>query len=510
MIFVTEKRPPRTPPTQSIGRRGGALASAGVVLALKGLFWAIALTLPLLGAWFLSSLAAYANGPVWLAFIALFALFPLLPGAWEALGVYLRSRKKAPPPRILTFGDRLLLRTLALNILFLGGLLLSSPETGVRAVLARGDWMLDGATSPTAEKARGVFFAVADRFEWVYRASRERARRAEEEGKRKSKQPEPLPQDDGIDVDGKPSDQTPSKTTRDAPALRFPLGEGNSWPYPDSLHPIVVGLEPDSVAALGEAIKNGETEPFARAKAVHDWVADRIRYDVAALTGNRPRQDAETVFRSRSAVCEGYSRLFQAVATAAGLEAVYVGGVAKGANGEVDGRGHAWNAVKLGGNWYLVDATWDSGSVGEDGFKKGYKTDYLFTPPEIFRATHLADEEKWQIAAPINRGEFMRQPQLGPAFYKRGMKLSSPERSQTSVGKTGTIVVDNPSGQFMMATYAPKTGGASTSCEVTGTTTLTATCDFAGDGEYRVLLFGAAEKYTTYRSMGELQFLSKQ
>lgn len=513
---MNEQPAKRKPPKPSLSSRGGSLASGGLVLALKGLFWLVALVLPLLGAWFLSSLAAYANGPTWLAFVALFALFPILPGAWEALSAYLRSRKKAPPARILTLGDRLLLRTLALNITFLGGLLWSSPETGVRAVLARGDWMLDGATSPTAQKARGVFFAIADRFEWVYQASRERARRAEEEGKRKGTQaPEPLPSDDGIDFDppsgnDKPSDKKPPKGTRDRAADPVPIADGKSWPFPDTLHPITVGLEPSSIAELGAAIKDGESEPFARAKAVHDWVADRITYDVAALKGRRPPQDAETVFRSRYAVCAGYSQLFAAVAKAAGLEAEYVVGDAKGANGEVDGAGHAWNAVKLADAWYLVDTTWDSGSVGSDGFQKGYKTDYLFTPPAIFRATHLPKEDKWQIVAPISRGEFMRMPQLAPDFFKRGMKLSSPDRSQTSVDGSATIVVDNPAGQFLLVSYTPKTGGASTRCGVSGTSTLTATCDFAADGEYRVILFGAAEQYTTYWSMGELQFLSKR
>ena len=32
-----------------------------------------------------------------------------------------------------------------------------------------------------------------------------------------------------------------------------------------------------------------------------------------------------------------------------------------------DGPGaHAWNAVKLYGEWYLSDATWAAGSVGKD------------------------------------------------------------------------------------------------------------------------------------------------
>ena len=47
------------------------------VLLLKALFWVFAIALPIVGAWILSSLIAYANGPVWLAFVALFTLIAL-------------------------------------------------------------------------------------------------------------------------------------------------------------------------------------------------------------------------------------------------------------------------------------------------------------------------------------------------------------------------------------------------------------------------------------------------
>ena len=59
----------------------------------------------------------------------------------------------------------------------------------------------------------------------------------------------------------------------------------------------------------------------------------------------------------------------------AGLECEKISGQAKG-GGYYPGcfdpdrlsRGpgaHAWNAVKLGGKWYLSDATWAAGSVGK-------------------------------------------------------------------------------------------------------------------------------------------------
>lgn len=516
------------PSKKPAGRGGGAIASAIFVLLAKALFWVVALALPILGAWVLSSLTAFANGPVWLAFVALFALFPILPGAWEGFGAWRRSRQKEPKERILTLGDRLLLRTLTVNVLFVGVLFLAAPETGVRALLARGDWMLDGSTSPTAAKVRTALFWVADKFEWIYEAARSKpyddtkggeAKRKDGKDKEAVRVERSLGGDgnesengngngDAPGPDGKPTDKGKEPPVR---VVEIPIAGGHAWPEPAVIDPITVDLEPESIAALGAALVERAPEEYRRAKAIHDWIADRVAYDYDAYFSNKfPDQDAETVFRTHVGVCAGYSNLFVAIAKAAKLDAVVVVGDAKGSGGEVDGRGHAWNAVKVDGAWFLLDTTWDAGTLGDDKqFKKKYRTDYLFTPPEILRADHFPREEKWQLATPISRGEFIRLPQMEPVFHQRGMKLVSPTRSQTTVGDAAKIVVENPSGQFMMVGFLPKgVTGETQRCEVTGTTTLEATCRFPGKGDYRVILYGAAQRYTTYWSMGELQFLS--
>ncbi|MFO0614660.1 MAG: transglutaminase domain-containing protein [Polyangiaceae bacterium] len=512
---------PGRPPAKSPKRSAGALVGVLAVLLLKALFWVFAIALPIVGAWIMSSLIAYANGPVWLAFVALFTLFPILPGAWEGISAVVRGRRKAPGERILTLGDRLLLRTLALNVLFVGGLVLAAPETGVRALLARGDWMLDGSTSPGAARAREILFAIADRFEWIYRAAHDKsyeegngeAKRKDDSGKEAVRVERSLERDAREDAEPThgESREAPKGDAEPAKSAEIPIGGGHSWPEAEVIDPLTIGLEPASPEAVGAALREGAPDVFRRTKAIHDWISDRVVYDVDAFFSNKfPPQDAGTVFRTHVGVCAGYSNLFVAIAKAAGIEAVVVVGDAKGAGGEVDGRGHAWNAVKLEGAWYFVDTTWDAGSVGDDRrFTKQFRTTYLFTPPEIFRADHFPRDEKWQLTTPISRGEFMRLPQMEPAFFQRGMKLVSPTRSQTTVGARATVTVENPNGQFMMAGFFPKGGhGVPERCEVTGRSTLEATCVFPGKGEYRVVLFGAAEKYGRYWSMGELQFLS--
>lgn len=203
--------------------------------------------------------------------------------------------------------------------------------------------------------------------------------------------------------------------------------------------------------------------------------------------------------------------MFVELARAAGLEAALVVGSAKGSGGEVDGAGHAWNAVKIADAWQLVDVTWDAGAVGPDGaWSKRYRSTYLFVPGEVILADHFPEEAKWQLVDPaISRGDFMRRPQLRPDFFARGFTLTSPTRAQTTVGRVGELVLENAKGRHVLASYAPKAGGAERErCEVTHGTTIRIQCDFQREGEYRVMLFDGPAQYGQYGFVGELQMLS--
>jgi transglutaminase-like putative cysteine protease len=90
-----------------------------------------------------------------------------------------------------------------------------------------------------------------------------------------------------------------------------------------------------SPAAVGRFLAAREHDPWQLARAVHDYVADRIAYDVASYRrGVYPPQDAETTFRTRLSVCAGYAALFEAVGRAAGLTVETVVGRAGGAGAQ--------------------------------------------------------------------------------------------------------------------------------------------------------------------------------
>lgn len=97
--------------------------------------------------------------------------------------------------------------------------------------------------------------------------------------------------------------------------------------------------------------------PYELEKRVHDYLLENVKYDdsvkVNDLEDNDP--DIYSVYGAlveHNAVCEGYTRSFQLLMNGLGIDCVSV-------TGRGENELHIWNCVKLGSDWYSVDATWD-------------------------------------------------------------------------------------------------------------------------------------------------------
>lgn len=474
---------------------------------------------PLAGVWLASSLAAFANRATWLPVAAGLLLFPGVPLAWEGAarlrehGAGLEKGRR----RGLTFGDRLVLRTLVINVVFLGVLIAAFPARVFVALSARGDWMLDGHHGGVAEKARRGLLACAGAFEWAYKASHDNPYREGKEGRGDGENPQPTPTATSTGTAAPTAAPTetaaPTATgTTPAPAPAPRLADPTKYPFPATLHPLVTSMPAEaevSIQSVGTYIASREPDPVLRVKALHDWVADRIRYDTPNYVAHTIPQadgDAQAVFRSRIGVCAGYAKLLAALGKVTGDEILYIVGDARSYESPMEGEGHAWNAVKLHGSWYLIDATWDAGSSDQVAFKKKYSTSYLFTPPDQFAISHFPDVAKWQLLErPLSRAEFFRRPVLRPEFFANGLELRSPDQSQVSVsvGSALDLSLGNPRKVFLLADFAPKHGGAKVDCK--GDKHTAVHCDFPAAGTYDVKLYANSEQYGSYAYVGSVE-----
>ena len=182
-----------------------------------------------------------------------------------------------------------------------------------------------------------------------------------------------------------------------------------------------------AIGGVALALASRESDPFMKVKLIHDWICLNISYDTAMLaSGQVVGQDIASVWKSRTAVCSGYARLFQTMAEMAGLPCDVVSGYAKnqgGRRGLEQENSHAWNIVKVGSASYIVDATFDAGHVENGRFIPRYSTDDLFVAPGASIFTRFPKEERHQLLPkPVSAAGFLASPDMEGAYFALGLR----------------------------------------------------------------------------------------
>ena len=97
-----------------------------------------------------------------------------------------------------------------------------------------------------------------------------------------------------------------------------------------------------------EILKNAPKSDYDIVKYIYEYIINNTEYDLNAPDN----QTAYSALINGSSVCAGYANAFLFLCDKAGIYCGYV-------SGNVVGRGpHAWNFVKINGNYYWVDVTW--------------------------------------------------------------------------------------------------------------------------------------------------------
>ncbi len=94
------------------------------------------------------------------------------------------------------------------------------------------------------------------------------------------------------------------------------------------------------------------------------------------------------------AVCVGYAKAFHAIASAAGLESVYIEGVVDSSE---SGWGHAWNKVNVDGKWRVVDTTWNDAG---DTSRKSY---LMLTDAQVSEKRFNQESKGWMADVLISK-----------------------------------------------------------------------------------------------------------
>ncbi|HAE30789.1 MAG TPA: hypothetical protein DCF89_06725 [Flavobacteriales bacterium] len=180
-----------------------------------------------------------------------------------------------------------------------------------------------------------------------------------------------------------------------------------------------------------ELILEGAVTDEEKAMKIVHFITESISYDRAFLTTKIhacPQNDTKRIlFETQLAVCEGYSLVFEELATLAGLQCETILGFSRnglshiGRNGEY----HAWNKIWIDDKPRLFDVTWADG--GDD--------QWIDVDPSLMIYSHFPDNSEDQLLEhPITFDQFKQLPVALPMD-----SISSPDFSKNK----GTVFCDS-------------------------------------------------------------------
>jgi len=173
------------------------------------------------------------------------------------------------------------------------------------------------------------------------------------------------------------------------------------------------------LAGIGE-----DASDYDKVKYVYDTLIRNTDYD-QYISDN---QNIYSVFVYHLSVCQGYAKATQYLLNRLGVECTLV-------QGTVDtGEGHAWNLVKVDGDYYYVDTTWgdvsyrteeaseDEGRAAEWENMPEINYDYLnVTTRELLRTHNIGGEVPMPECTAVEANYYMREGALFTAYDREQM-----------------------------------------------------------------------------------------
>lgn len=218
--------------------------------------------------------------------------------------------------------------------------------------------------------------------------------------------------------------------------------------------------------ALTEYLCKDATSELEKVRAIYSWITTHIGYDWKAIEEDkRINHFIKDILEREVALCFGYAQLFAKMCELAEVECEIINGYAKGTTGAqlpLDEPNHSWNAVKIRGEWYLLDATWGSSTISqENNFVLISNDDYFLIRPEQFARTHLPGNPMWQLLTrPVSVKQFMEselpnipEPALDTSFRFRDslatyFALSTPQRNLFNYERTYAFYATKKNGEL--------------------------------------------------------------
>lgn len=141
---------------------------------------------------------------------------------------------------------------------------------------------------------------------------------------------------------------------------------------------------------------NGQMSDYAVVKKIYENIIGLVDYDSLGLEesknapqGNKPDdlRSIYGVFVKKKAVCAGYAVATQYLLNRVGVECAYI-------RGDTTEGYHAWNLLRLEGDYYYIDTTWgDRSNTDKSKSREGMNYDYFCITTKELLIDHTPDAD---------------------------------------------------------------------------------------------------------------------
>lgn len=124
--------------------------------------------------------------------------------------------------------------------------------------------------------------------------------------------------------------------------------------------------------AVSQCNNESDGTEYQKALWLHDWLLERLDYDASLKWSS-----SESALTRGLGTCQAYESAYSKLLTAAGID-----------NTETRDTydGHTWNALKIDGEWYQVDCTWDDSK--DDWYNFDQRHLYFGLTDELMALAH--------------------------------------------------------------------------------------------------------------------------
>ena len=126
----------------------------------------------------------------------------------------------------------------------------------------------------------------------------------------------------------------------------------------------------------------------AKLRAMCNWIEENIQYDLEFSKQNNKDHSPEVLYNTKKGICLDYARLLNVFCESQNIPCFDIAGYPiednDGKATSIGNNYHAWNYVKIAGEWFAVDPTW---------YQKDIPYDHFLIPIAAYQYQHLPDND---------------------------------------------------------------------------------------------------------------------